>query len=457
LALVPAALAAGPTTVTVRAVGSSDQPVLGLTQVTTNETPVVKDGNSEHSCAGTSAAGALQLASKGEWGGGWSAGFGYGVEAIEGVNYPFGNQDRWAFWLDNQPAPSGTGVCGAELNTGDSVLFFAECVSKETGVCPSTAPGVLAIEVPATVEVKQPVTVTVMAYPGAGGAPAPAKGVTVVGGGDTSAPPTDEQGQTTLVFAGEGQYTIDADGSGMGPAPISAEAFVCAHEGNDGACGTPAPPGTSPVQTGGGGSTTAGGKSVPAVTPTGGVALAGSTVMVRGGAMALVKLECLGIASCHGKLTLSVAAKVAATAKAKGKKRPARTVRIGSASYSIAGDSTKTVKLHLNAAGRALLVSAHGRLRASLAILELSPGPKNTQTKTVQLVLHEHVKLDERAQGILLGARRNGLLSVRGQHRSLRVARTIADLAHSERVEARHLQYALSLRPPVSLVEDDVR
>jgi hypothetical protein len=389
-----AAVAAGPATVSVRAVGSSDQPVLGLTEVTTNETPVVKDGDAEHACAGTSAAGALQLASKGEWDGVWSAGFGYGVETIEGVDYPFGNQDRWAFWLNDQPVGSGTGVCGAELSAGDSVLFFAECVSKEANVCPVVPPGVLAIEAPATVEVKQPVTVTVLSYPGAGGAPTPAKGVTVVGGGDTSAPPTNEQGQTTLVFAGEGQYTIDADGAGMEPAPIPAEAFVCAHEGNDGACGTTAPPGMAAGPTSGGaGSTTVSNKSVPSGTLTGGVALASATVTVRGNGTALVKLECLGIASCHGKLTLSVAAKVAVTAKAKGKKRPARKVRIGTASFSIAGDTTKTVKLRLTAAGRALFSAGHGRLRASLTILELGPGLKNTQMKTVQLVGEKAVKV----------------------------------------------------------------
>jgi hypothetical protein len=110
LATAPAALAAGPATVTVRAVGAGDQPVLPLTQVTTNETPVVKDGDSEHSCAGTSAAGALELASKGNWNGGWTAGFGYGVETIEGADYPFGGPDRWAFWLNNQPVGLGTGV-----------------------------------------------------------------------------------------------------------------------------------------------------------------------------------------------------------------------------------------------------------------------------------------------------------------------------------------------------------
>jgi magnesium chelatase family protein len=42
-----------------------------------------------------------------------------------------------------------------------------------------------------------------------------------------------------------------------------------------------------------------------------------------------------------------------------------------------------------------------------------------------------------------------GLLSARGQHRVLRVARTIADLNASERVRARDLGAALALRPEV--------
>jgi len=383
LGTAPSAVAAGPATVSVRAVGTDGQSVLPLTDLTTNETPVVKDGDSEHACAGTSAAGALQLASKGNWNGEWSGGFGYGVETIEGVSYPFSGPDRWAFWLDNEPV--GTGVCGAELSSGDSVLFFEECVSKEAGVCPSIPPGVLAIEVPATVEVKEPVTVTVLSYPGEGGEPKPADGVTVVGGGDTSALATDAQGQTTLVFAGEGGYTIDAVGSGE-PPTIPAEAFVCAHEGNDGACGTTAPAGSTAGQTPA--PVAVIDASVPQATARGGVSLVSATVAVRGGGSALVKLECLGATSCHGKLTLSVAAKIAARAKASGnaKKHPARTVRIGAAGFSIQGDATKTVKLNLDATGRRLLSASHGHLRASLALLELAPKPESTQTKTVQLV-----------------------------------------------------------------------
>jgi magnesium chelatase family protein len=47
---------------------------------------------------------------------------------------------------------------------------------------------------------------------------------------------------------------------------------------------------------------------------------------------------------------------------------------------------------------------------------------------------------------MLRRARESGLLSARGEHRVLRVARTIADLNGSERVRARDLGTALALR-----------
>lgn len=232
------AQAAGPATVTVRVIGSSGQSLLPLTQVTTTAAPVVKDGKPEDSCTGTSAAGALELATKGDWSGAWNKSFGYGVETIEGVSYPFTQPDFWTFWLDNKS--SEVGVCGAELSQGDSVLFFVSCFSEKAGECPP-APNVLAIEAPSTAEVGKPTTVTILSYPNAGGEPTPAAGVTVVGGGDTNARPTNAQGQTTLIFAGDGKYTIDAIGAREGLPTIPAEAFICAHEGNDGTCGTQAP------------------------------------------------------------------------------------------------------------------------------------------------------------------------------------------------------------------------
>jgi magnesium chelatase family protein len=69
-------------------------------------------------------------------------------------------------------------------------------------------------------------------------------------------------------------------------------------------------------------------------------------------------------------------------------------------------------------------------------------------------MLREYISLDERSEGMLIGARQRGLLSIRGQHRALRVARTIADLAGTDQVRASHLENALSLRISSSLGDD---
>lgn len=66
-------------------------------------------------------------------------------------------------------------------------------------------------------------------------------------------------------------------------------------------------------------------------------------------------------------------------------------------------------------------------------------------------MLRRHVRLDRRGQELLEGTRERGVLSARGQHRALRVARTIADLDGCERVQAKHLARALSWRPEAGL------
>jgi magnesium chelatase family protein len=61
-------------------------------------------------------------------------------------------------------------------------------------------------------------------------------------------------------------------------------------------------------------------------------------------------------------------------------------------------------------------------------------------------ILHRHVALDDRGESMLSAAGERGLLSARGQHRVLRVARTIADLNGSARVRARDVGSAMALR-----------
>jgi magnesium chelatase family protein len=66
-------------------------------------------------------------------------------------------------------------------------------------------------------------------------------------------------------------------------------------------------------------------------------------------------------------------------------------------------------------------------------------------------MLQRHVRLEEKGNQMMRRASEQGLLSARGEHRVLRVARTIADLDGSERVRARDLGAALALRPDASL------
>ncbi|HEV3070452.1 MAG TPA: hypothetical protein VGY76_03380 [Solirubrobacteraceae bacterium] len=118
----------------------------------------------------------------------------------------------------------------------------------------------------------------------------------------------------------------------------------------------------------------------------GGVALAAKSITVQRSEVSLVALECLGSASCHGKLTLLAKAPVK-TKGTKGRRLRAHSVAIGAASFSITGYEAKTVKVPIDALGRALLKADHGRLRASLAIHELAPSPENTVTEAVLLLV----------------------------------------------------------------------
>jgi hypothetical protein len=242
-AFAPTALAGAPATVTVRALvptGSEGyESLTSLTQVTTTTAPVTKNGGS---CSGTSAGGALELATKGNWDGAWSSKYSdYELTTIDGHSYPFGEGlPYWSFWLNNKEAT--VGICEAELEPGDQVLFFPGCFSETVGQC---EPKVLGIEAPPTAEVGKPTTVTVNRY-NSKGERSPAAGVSVEGWG--SSVETDFEGHATLHFPGDETYTLRALGAiGETPKSIPAEAFVCAHTGNDGTCGTPAQPGLSIV------------------------------------------------------------------------------------------------------------------------------------------------------------------------------------------------------------------
>jgi hypothetical protein len=244
------ALAGTPATVTVRVLGPAPnyESLTPPTTVTTTATPVTKDGGS---CSGTSAAGALELATKGDWEGTWSSEFNdYEVAGIDGQAHPFeGPAPYWSFWLNNVEAPEG--ICEAELEAGDQVLFFPEslpagCFTEPKGEC--VVPNLLSLQAPTTAEIDQPVTVTVRSYPYGSSTATAAAGVTVSGGGTSAT--TNAQGQAQLTFSGDGTYTLRASGAaGEEPRAVPGEAVICAHKGDDGTCGTAAGGGLVTPQT----------------------------------------------------------------------------------------------------------------------------------------------------------------------------------------------------------------
>jgi hypothetical protein len=247
LAFASSAIAAGPATVTVRVEGLSETK-LPATQVTTNTTPVVKDGNPEHSCSGTSAIGALEFATAGNWSGPWNAGFKqYEIYSIAGETHLFEPAATanyfWSLWIDEKEAE--VGACGAELQPGDRVVLFPGCFGS---ACPAALLP-LGIEAPASANVGEPVSVTVKRYSASGQA-SEAAGATVTAGASTAS--TDAKGHATVSFAHTGQVTVRAEA----PESVRDEVTLCVHNGNDGNCGTQAPGSSAPSV--GGGSNTSG-------------------------------------------------------------------------------------------------------------------------------------------------------------------------------------------------------
>jgi hypothetical protein len=239
------AIAGTPATVTVRVLGPAPayQALTPPVEVTTTMAPVTKNGGD---CSGTSAGGALELATKGDWEGTWSAKYSdYEVISIDSLSFPFEESSPanyyWSFWRDN--LFEEVGICEAELEGNDQVLFVPSCYGAS---CPPAPTGLLGIQAPADAEVGKPTLITVERY-NAKGEPSPLAGATVSGAGASSAA-TDAEGHTTLTFSGDGTYTLRATGpAGEEPQSVPGETLICAHTGDDGTCGTPAPSSTAPA------------------------------------------------------------------------------------------------------------------------------------------------------------------------------------------------------------------
>ena len=133
-----AAQAAKHTSVTVEVLGKPPvYKVLLKRRVTLSSKRVMKDGGS---CSGQTAAGALQLATKGRWGGTWDAKFGdWEVTKIEGLSLPFNSKAAanwyWQFLVNGKEASAG--VCGTKAKSGEKLLFKPACFGKACPKVPS--------------------------------------------------------------------------------------------------------------------------------------------------------------------------------------------------------------------------------------------------------------------------------------------------------------------------------
>jgi len=225
VAAITAASAAAAPTVTVRVEGTSSTLLLPST-VTLKPGTVNSDGVAGHTCSSLSAAGALELATHGNWTGTWSKSLrGYFISAVDGLSFPSTGAEYWAFWVND--APASQGICGYRPKPGDSILFFPDCYGKK---CPPNA-GVLGVKAPATVTAGHPATVTVTAYSDAAGKPSAQAGASVTGGGASAK--TAAGGTATITFSKPGRFWLRVSA----PHATRTEARICVRTATSNPCG----------------------------------------------------------------------------------------------------------------------------------------------------------------------------------------------------------------------------
>jgi hypothetical protein len=235
--------AAGPADVTIRVEGQA-QTVLPETALRTTTTPVRKDSDPTHTCPGTTAAGALERATAGDWTAQWFApplGFGPLRIKTQNTDATGASGTYWSFWLNGRF--SDTGICGQELQEGDDVLLFVDCYG--TG-CVSPKPlgisGVPSRPRPgsqATVNVTESTAVSNYPNPTTTTS-APAPGATVNVGG--RAYTTGSDGSAIVSFPTRGPVDVQAT---KADTVRTAVIHACVTDGADNVCGSPPPCETS--------------------------------------------------------------------------------------------------------------------------------------------------------------------------------------------------------------------
>jgi hypothetical protein len=160
-----------------------------------------QDGAPPGKCPADSAAGALNVATNGSWGGSWSSKYGdYLITKILG-DTASGTKSYWEILIDDVAAT--TGVCELKLDAGEQLLF---------AVVSATGKGYpLVIKAPATGTAGSSLKVMVDAVNGKGMA-VPLAGATLSGAGATAT--TNTRGIATLQVKSAGTLTLGASETG---------------------------------------------------------------------------------------------------------------------------------------------------------------------------------------------------------------------------------------------------
>lgn len=209
LLIAPAAALAAGTTVTVRVEGAK-RTLLAQKAVHTHAGSITKGGTPAGSCPATRAAGALNMATQGRWGGKYTSSLGdIELTSIFGERYSFTSGHFWGIWLNNKFASFG--ICGQKLKKGDTLLFAP--APDKGNVYPT------AIKAPRTARTGSSFKVHVVYYNAAGKATPLAKAHIQTG---KASPITNSAGYVTVHSPGAGQYRFTAAEKGyIRPVPVT--------------------------------------------------------------------------------------------------------------------------------------------------------------------------------------------------------------------------------------------
>jgi hypothetical protein len=194
------AAAAGPNVV-VRIEGAKRTLLANTTVQAPGSGSITEDGAPAGKCPADSAAGVLNVATKGSWSGSWSSKYdGYLITKILG-DTESGTTSYWEILVNDVAA--STGACEIKLDAGAQVLFAA---------VPASGKGYpLVIKAPATATAGSSLKIRVDAINGKGMA-LPLAGATISAAGETVA--TNAQGIAVLAVKNAGTLTLDASDTG---------------------------------------------------------------------------------------------------------------------------------------------------------------------------------------------------------------------------------------------------